>query len=363
MSARADTGDPGAVRRRQLLLFSAIAAVTAGGPRCVARHGRRHGAGAAKRHRGGDRRAGTRPSRSGRGARRPGSAASRPGSARCSRRPGRSGPTTSCCSPGWRRTRADARGVIDRQACADRRAAAAVSSRPRAMRRPARRHRGGVFPGAGECAVRRAAVVRPLRSRSGRMIPTFGGIETRIREMRQEARTLRADNERLRARLEADAADARRHRPPGGADRRAAARPGAVRAAGRCAGRGAAAARVGRVFPGGGECAVRRAGAGGRSARAGPHDRDLRARGRAAILDTGRPLRSRTGGRCGGEAGVRVAAGGRPCRGRGAGRRRRLGRGKQPGRSPPGAVPHHRPRLDGGRGRHRAGRSTSTAAR
>ena len=37
----------------------------------------------------------------------------------------------------------------------------------------------------------------------------LGGIETRIREMQQEARTLRADNERLRARLEADAADAR----------------------------------------------------------------------------------------------------------------------------------------------------------
>ncbi len=38
----------------------------------------------------------------------------------------------------------------------------------------------------------------------------LGGIETRIREMQQEARTLRADNERLRARLEADAADARK---------------------------------------------------------------------------------------------------------------------------------------------------------
>ncbi len=38
----------------------------------------------------------------------------------------------------------------------------------------------------------------------------LGGIETRIREMQQEARSLRADNERLRARLEADAADARR---------------------------------------------------------------------------------------------------------------------------------------------------------
>ena len=37
----------------------------------------------------------------------------------------------------------------------------------------------------------------------------LGGIETQIREMQQEARTLRADNERLRARLEGDAANAR----------------------------------------------------------------------------------------------------------------------------------------------------------
>ncbi len=37
----------------------------------------------------------------------------------------------------------------------------------------------------------------------------LGGIETQIRELRQEARTLRADNDRLRARLETDAADAR----------------------------------------------------------------------------------------------------------------------------------------------------------
>ena len=38
----------------------------------------------------------------------------------------------------------------------------------------------------------------------------LGGIETQLRELRQEARTSRADNGRLRARLEADAADARR---------------------------------------------------------------------------------------------------------------------------------------------------------
>ena len=38
----------------------------------------------------------------------------------------------------------------------------------------------------------------------------LGGIETKLREMEQEARTLRGDNDRLRARLEADAADARR---------------------------------------------------------------------------------------------------------------------------------------------------------
>ena len=37
----------------------------------------------------------------------------------------------------------------------------------------------------------------------------LGGIETQIRELRQEARTLRADNERLRAKLEQDGADAR----------------------------------------------------------------------------------------------------------------------------------------------------------
>ena len=37
----------------------------------------------------------------------------------------------------------------------------------------------------------------------------LGGIETQIREMQQEARTLRADNERLRAKLEGDAANAR----------------------------------------------------------------------------------------------------------------------------------------------------------
>ncbi len=37
----------------------------------------------------------------------------------------------------------------------------------------------------------------------------LGGIETQIREMQQEARTLRADNDRLRAKLEDDAANAR----------------------------------------------------------------------------------------------------------------------------------------------------------
>ena len=37
----------------------------------------------------------------------------------------------------------------------------------------------------------------------------LGGIETQIRELRQEARTLRSDNDRLRAKLGADAADAR----------------------------------------------------------------------------------------------------------------------------------------------------------
>ena len=37
----------------------------------------------------------------------------------------------------------------------------------------------------------------------------LGGIETQIRELRQRARTLRADNDRLRAKLEGDAANAR----------------------------------------------------------------------------------------------------------------------------------------------------------
>ena len=37
----------------------------------------------------------------------------------------------------------------------------------------------------------------------------LGGIETQLRELRQEARTLRADNDRLRAKLEGDAANAR----------------------------------------------------------------------------------------------------------------------------------------------------------
>ena len=37
----------------------------------------------------------------------------------------------------------------------------------------------------------------------------LGGIETQLRQMQQEARTVRADNDRLRAKLESDAADAR----------------------------------------------------------------------------------------------------------------------------------------------------------
>ena len=63
------------------------------------------------------------------------------------------------------------------------------------------------------------------------------------------------------------------------------------------------------------------------------------------------------GGRCRGQAGLGVAAGGRPCRGGGAGRRRRLGRGLVAGRSPPGPDAHYRPRLDrGGRRNRPAGR-------
>ena len=94
----------------------------------------------------------------------------------------------------------------------------------------------------------------------------LGGIETQIRELRQEARTLRADNERLRARLEADAADARDV-----IDRQAAVidelRRGLQPPPGERAGRRAG---FGGVFPGAGQRASgRRAGATGRRCRAG----------------------------------------------------------------------------------------------
>ena len=100
----------------------------------------------------------------------------------------------------------------------------------------------------------------------------LGEIETSLRQMKQEARTLRADNDRLRAKLERDAADARTV-----IDRQAAvideteAPDAAARAAGQRAGQqplvpGAAGDAAGWT------AAIGRAGA-------RTHDRDLRAQG------------------------------------------------------------------------------------
>ena len=163
----------------------------------------------------------------------------------------------------------------------------------------------------------------------------LGGIETQLRELRQQARTLRADNERLRGKLEADAADAR-----GTIDRQAAVidelerRLQPPRAAGQRPGQ---RGRQRPLVPGRARAATaRRTGAAGAD-RTGADDRDLRAEGGAAVFRTRCPQRRRAGRGCGGEAGLELAAGGRPCRGRGAGRRRRFRRGLFPGRPPPGA--------------------------
>ena len=51
--------------------------------------------------------------------------------------------------------------------------------------------------------------MRRRRSGTRRSEARLGEIETNLRQMQQEARTLRADNDRLRAKLERDAADAR----------------------------------------------------------------------------------------------------------------------------------------------------------
>ena len=136
----------------------------------------------------------------------------------------------------------------------------------------------------------------------------LGGIETRIRELGQEARTLRADNDRLRARLEQRCGRCtERHRPPGGADRRAAgtacrrtAQPGDARPA----------AAPGSEDWFSGQCRragarIRRTGAAGSRPVSGTHDRELRARRRApdgrrrqaAVFGGRSPDRSRAGGR------------------------------------------------------------------
>ena len=181
----------------------------------------------------------------------------------------------------------------------------------------------------------------------------LGGIETQIRELRQEARTLRADNDRLRATLERDAADARSV-----IDRQAALIDELRRGAPPPAQPGAA--------PGSGDYFRAPASApapGGQARPAAPlpgrmietfelEGAPQSSIGRSPERGPGQvPHRSRAGGGCGREAGLRVAAGGRPCRGGGAGRGRCLGRGLFPGRSPPGADAHHGPRLDRRRGR------------
>ena len=92
----------------------------------------------------------------------------------------------------------------------------------------------------------------------------LGGIETQIRELRQEARTLRADNDRLRGKLDADAADARSV-----IDRQAALIDELRRGMQPPAQAGAAPGTSpgsGGVFPGAGKCAAAgRTGAAGKT--------------------------------------------------------------------------------------------------
>ena len=101
----------------------------------------------------------------------------------------------------------------------------------------------------------------------------LGGIETQIRELRQEARTLRADNERLRARLAGDAANAREV-----IDRQAALIDELRRGLPAQDGAGQGAAPAGdpwfRGTGAGGRAAGRAGAAGDPGART--HDRDLR---------------------------------------------------------------------------------------
>ena len=70
---------------------------------------------------------------------------------------------------------------------------------------------GGGKPSAPQSGIE-AGIVEPDAAEkvwTRRSEARLGGIETQIRELRQEARTLRADNDRLRAKLESDAANAR----------------------------------------------------------------------------------------------------------------------------------------------------------
>ena len=192
----------------------------------------------------------------------------------------------------------------------------------------------------------------------------LGGIETQIRELRQEARTLRADNERLRAKLEGDAADARDvidrqaalidelrrgMQPPAQAGRRGNGRSGDYfRAQGNGLTPGGQA-QPAQALPGRMIETFELEGT-PRSSAADPRN------GGSLIpaCEPGgqAPHRTGHGGRCGRQACFRLAAGGRARGGRGVGGRRRLRRGVLPGRSPPGADAHNGSGLDRGRGRH-----------
>ena len=185
MSARADTGDPGAVRRRQLLLFSAIAAAllvavaawlgTGGGKGPAPRSGIEAeiaGPDAAEQ-------VWTRRSEA------------RLGGIETQLREMRqeartvSPPRTTVCARGWRRTRRTRDAVIDRQAAMIGELERAACKRPRnrAMRRPERlsarpgsatsyfRAPGTASPAPGPAGAGRAGV--RARSRPRRMIETF----------------------------------------------------------------------------------------------------------------------------------------------------------------------------------------------
>ena len=173
----------------------------------------------------------------------------------------------------------------------------------------------------------------------------LGGIETQLREMRQEARRLAADNDRLRTKLERDTADARTV-----IDRQAAVmdelerRLQAPAQPGTAPGSGTAADPYFRV-----PSSASSAGGEAQTRQAAP----------ARMIETfeleGGPRSSAGGDRTGPELVadavakpvLGLAAGGRPCLGDRAGRRRRLGRHLVAGRSPACADAHHGSCLDG----------------